>query len=285
MKKAQIIPTEETVDNIMYYLSNQTVSYTDSLPQEVCMQECEVTSVTSDCVQSCGLRPPGLLCPWHSPGKNTRVGCRALSPGKLPHPGIEPSSLTSPAQAGRFFSSSTLQEGQSYSKLKGRTSLVVQGTRVRFQVWEDSACWGATEPVGHSLWVQAQQLPEPTRLQPELHSKRSRSQEGLAAIREGLSKATKTRCSQKQAKKLKGNLIPVLDTLDSHFYFNMEKRILNAINVSLVMVGDQIKSICPLTPKFETSYFLLWYFQFEFFCAMAWLPFTFEKLVNDQEHF
>ena len=44
-----------------------------------------------------------LLCPWDSPGKNTGVGCLALLLGNLPDPGIKPSSLISPALAGRFW--------------------------------------------------------------------------------------------------------------------------------------------------------------------------------------
>ena len=39
-----------------------------------------------------------LLCPWDSPGKNTRVGCQAFT-----NPGTEPMSLPSPALARRFF--------------------------------------------------------------------------------------------------------------------------------------------------------------------------------------
>ena len=30
-----------------------------------------------------------LLCPWNSPGKNTRVGCPSLLQGNLPDPGIK----------------------------------------------------------------------------------------------------------------------------------------------------------------------------------------------------
>ena len=44
--------------------------------------------------------PASLLCPWHSPGKNTGVGCHFLLQGYLPEPGLEP---PSPARAGRFF--------------------------------------------------------------------------------------------------------------------------------------------------------------------------------------
>ena len=32
----------------------------------------------SDSLQPYGLKPPRLLCPWNSPGKNSWVGCLAL---------------------------------------------------------------------------------------------------------------------------------------------------------------------------------------------------------------
>ena len=51
-----------------------------------------------------------LLCPWDYPGKNTGVGCHALFQGNLPHPGIKPVLLMSPALAGRFFTTSTTWE-------------------------------------------------------------------------------------------------------------------------------------------------------------------------------
>ena len=51
-------------------------------------------SVVPDSLWTYGLWPARLLCPWHSPGKNTRVGCHALLQGiEL---GIEPKSLMSP---------------------------------------------------------------------------------------------------------------------------------------------------------------------------------------------
>ena len=46
-----------------------------------------------------GLYPARLLCPWHSPGKNTGVGCHVLLQG-ISQPEIEPMSL---ALTGRFF--------------------------------------------------------------------------------------------------------------------------------------------------------------------------------------
>ena len=49
---------------------------------------------------------PGLQLfsvPWTTPGKNTGACCHFLHQGDLPSPGIEPSSLVSPASAGRFF--------------------------------------------------------------------------------------------------------------------------------------------------------------------------------------
>ena len=39
---------------------------------------CSVTSVTSDSVWPYRRQPTRLLCPWDSPGKNTRVGCHFL---------------------------------------------------------------------------------------------------------------------------------------------------------------------------------------------------------------
>ena len=53
-----------------------------------------------------GLQPSQLLCAWDSPGKNTWVGCHALLQGDLPDPGIEPTSLMSPALASGFFPTS-----------------------------------------------------------------------------------------------------------------------------------------------------------------------------------
>ena len=48
-------------------------------------------------LQSCPLcatlwtvAPPGLLCPWDSPGNNTRVGCHALVQGIFPTQGSNP---------------------------------------------------------------------------------------------------------------------------------------------------------------------------------------------------
>ena len=62
-------------------------------------------SVVSDFLQSHGLQPARLLCPWDSLGKSTGVDCQVL-PGDRPNPGIEPMSLMFPALAGRFFTTS-----------------------------------------------------------------------------------------------------------------------------------------------------------------------------------
>ena len=53
---------------------------------------------------------PRFLCPWDSPGKNTGSGLPFPTPGALSNPGIKPVSLTSPALAGEFFSTSTTSE-------------------------------------------------------------------------------------------------------------------------------------------------------------------------------
>ena len=51
----------------------------------------------SDSLQPYGLPPARFVCPWDSPGKNTRVDCQCPPPGDLPDPEIEPQSLVSPA--------------------------------------------------------------------------------------------------------------------------------------------------------------------------------------------
>ena len=59
------------------------------------------------------LRPHGLwatrlLCAWHFPGKNTRVGCLFLLQGTFPEPGIE---YESAVLAGGFFTTVELPAG------------------------------------------------------------------------------------------------------------------------------------------------------------------------------
>ena len=50
----------------------------------------KLLSVMSDSLQTYGLKPTRLPCPWASPGKSTGVGCHALLQGNLPDLGIEP---------------------------------------------------------------------------------------------------------------------------------------------------------------------------------------------------
>ena len=63
-------------------------------------------SVVSDSLQPHGLYAARLLCPWDFIGKNTGMGWHFLLQGDLPDPGIQPASLTSPALAGGFFTTS-----------------------------------------------------------------------------------------------------------------------------------------------------------------------------------
>ena len=56
-----------------------------------------------------GLQPARLLCPCDSPGKNTGLDCHAILHR------IEPMSFTSPALAGRYFTTSATWEAQGWS--------------------------------------------------------------------------------------------------------------------------------------------------------------------------
>ena len=51
---------------------------------------CSVASVVSSSLRSYGLQTAGLLCPWGSPGKNTRVDCHALLQGIFLTQGLKP---------------------------------------------------------------------------------------------------------------------------------------------------------------------------------------------------
>ena len=67
-----------------------------------CVLSC---SAVSSSLQPCGLYPCRLLCPQGFSRQEycsrSRLPCPP--PGDLPHPGIEPASLASPALANRFF--------------------------------------------------------------------------------------------------------------------------------------------------------------------------------------
>ena len=77
---------------------------------------CSVASVLSDPLQPHGLQPARLLCSWDSPGKNTGASCHFLFQGIFPTQGLN-LSLTWPALAGRFFTTSATWEHSSHFQL------------------------------------------------------------------------------------------------------------------------------------------------------------------------
>ena len=52
----------------------------------LCWCACLVVLIVSDSVWFYALQPTSLLCPWDSPGKNTRGGCHALLWGSASQP-------------------------------------------------------------------------------------------------------------------------------------------------------------------------------------------------------
>ena len=81
-----------------------------------CIYQCIILCMPAKSLQSCltlcnpmNCSPPGSSVHGDSPSKNT--GWIAVpSPGDLPHPGIEPTSLISPALASESFNTSTTWE-------------------------------------------------------------------------------------------------------------------------------------------------------------------------------
>ena len=68
-------------------------------------------------------------------GKNTGVGCRSLLQ-RTPDPGIEPESLTSPALAGRFFTTSATCDTSEYTDMCYRL-----GQASYCGSWSNNYCW------------------------------------------------------------------------------------------------------------------------------------------------
>ena len=91
----------EFYDLILTGLPFSSLTFTGLFP--ICVLS---WSITSNSLWPHGQQPSRLLCPWNTPGKNTRVGCHFLHQGIFPPTGIEPVSFASPALAGRFFTSS-----------------------------------------------------------------------------------------------------------------------------------------------------------------------------------
>ena len=61
------------------------------------------SSVISDSLQSFGLQPARLLCPWDFFRQEYWSGLPFPPPGDFPEPGIELASVASPTLAGGFF--------------------------------------------------------------------------------------------------------------------------------------------------------------------------------------
>ena len=74
----------------------------DGMHWEFGINACVCARMSSPSVVSDSLWPHGtiaarLLCPWVSPGKNTKVACHFHLQGNLPNPGSKPESPVSPA--------------------------------------------------------------------------------------------------------------------------------------------------------------------------------------------
>ena len=78
---------------------------------------CSVTQLCPILCDPMDCSPPGSSDYGHSPGKNTGVGLPGSPPRDLPDPGLEPTSLSYPALAGRFCTTSTTWEARGVMRL------------------------------------------------------------------------------------------------------------------------------------------------------------------------
>ena len=81
----------------MYMLYTHTHTYKILVMHAKSLQSCQTLYDPMNC------SPPGSSVHGDSPGKNTGVELPCPTPGNLPHPGIESSSLMPTALADRFF--------------------------------------------------------------------------------------------------------------------------------------------------------------------------------------
>ena len=100
----------------------------------VCVCVCVSCSAMSNFLQSHGLKPVRLLCPWNSPGKNTGVGSHSLLQGIFPNQG----STRSPA----FQENSLPSEppGHDYwAHILFLNTQIPKGTGVNQVIWDSSS--------------------------------------------------------------------------------------------------------------------------------------------------
>ena len=67
-----------------------------------CRPLCVCTKSLQSCLTLCdpmGCSPPGIICPWDSPGKNTEVCCHAPLQGIFPAQGSNPHLLHWPVRS------------------------------------------------------------------------------------------------------------------------------------------------------------------------------------------
>ena len=93
-----------------FYLYQDYQIYVNKMCKLSCFSS---ASVISDSLPPHGLQPSKVLCPWDSPGKNTRVGCHALLQGIFPTQRSNPHFFTSPALAGGIFTTGKHHLGSS----------------------------------------------------------------------------------------------------------------------------------------------------------------------------
>ena len=93
---------------VFYHGLSQDIEYSCRYYTVLCCAKL-LQSYPTVCDSTVPLQPTRLPCPWDSPGKNTRVGCRALLQGLFPTQGSN-LTLRSPQLAGGFFTTSTTWE-------------------------------------------------------------------------------------------------------------------------------------------------------------------------------
>ena len=120
-KKVRTIILPETSKAFLWYVETTLCHPTRHYRDHVC-------SVVSDSEAQWTVAPQASL-PMEFSRQEHWSGMPVHSPGDLPNPGIEPTSLASPVLAGRFFTTSTTWEVQQYLLFLRQIHVHIQNVR------------------------------------------------------------------------------------------------------------------------------------------------------------
>ena len=114
------------------YISEQVTFWREVITYTITYTSvCALASMVPNSMRPYGLSPTRLLCPLGFSRQEYWSGLPRPPPGDLLDPGIEPTSVTAPASAGKFFTTSTTWEPQQQQHTHTTVDPTKRTTRVQ----------------------------------------------------------------------------------------------------------------------------------------------------------